>query len=110
MENLNDIYELKELILSSKEYVDYKNSLKLVEDDKEINDLIKKIISIQKLIVKKESQNQETINLNEELDNLYSNLYGNKKYSSYIEKSKRLNQLITRVQKRLNDYFDSLVS
>lgn len=43
MENLNDIYELRELILSSKEYVDYKDSLKLVEDDKEINDLIKKL-------------------------------------------------------------------
>ena len=51
---LKDVEELKELILSSNEYKNYINSLNNIESKKEIKEIINKIISMQKSIVKKE--------------------------------------------------------
>jgi len=106
---LKDVEELKELILSSDEYKNYSNSLKDIESKKEINSIIDKIVLLQKEIVKKEVLKEDTSKQEKELDTLYNNLYNYDEYTNYINNSKELNILITSVQKRFEEYFNSLV-
>jgi len=107
---LNDIDELRNMIISSNEYKNYEHSLSMVEKDEELKKLIKEIISLQKKIVNLEHKKKEVNSLNKELDDKYSSLYSNKKYIDYIDSSKVLNNLLTDVQNRFNKYFNSLVS
>ena len=107
---LNDVNELRDLILDSREYKSYKKSLEKLDKHEEIKKMINKIVSLQKKIVKDESKNIDVKNLNIELDNMYKELYDNKIYSDYIDSSKKLNILITNIQQNFNEYFNSLVS
>lgn len=107
---LNDVEELRNMIISSNEFKNYEHSLNMVEKDEELKKLIKEIISLQKSIVKLEHNKNDVSSLNKELDDKYSSLYSNKKYIDYIDSSKVLNNLLTDVQNRFNKYFNSLVS
>ena len=107
---LNDVEELRNMIISSNEFKNYEHSLNMVEKDEELKKLIKEIISLQKSIVKLEHNKKDVSSLNKELDDKYSSLYSNKKYIDYIDSSKVLNNLLTNVQNRFNKYFNSLVS
>ncbi len=107
---LNDIEELRNMIISSSKYKDYKNNLDMVTKDDELNKLINEIISLQKKIVKLEHNKENVELLNKELDKKYSILYNNEKYNKYINSSKKLNALLTKVQNKFNEYFNSLVS
>lgn len=106
---LIDVEELKELILNSDEYKNYKNSLDSIESKKEINEIINDIIILQRKTVKKEISKDNTVEEEKELDNLYNKLYGYEEYNEYINNSKELNSLITSIQKRFEEYFNSLV-
>lgn len=107
---LKDVEELKILILESPEYKNYDNSLKKVEANNRINELINNIKKIQKEIVKKMSKKEETKSLDNELNSLYEELYNFKEYEEYIDNSKELNILITKIQKNFEKYFNDLVS
>lgn len=100
---LEEVEELKELIIDTKEYKDYKKNLDLLENNKEINDLIKKITTKQKEVVRNNTNSKE-------LDDLYEELNNIELYKNYIESSKKLNILITNIQNNFQEYFDSLVS
>lgn len=107
---LNDVEELRNMIISSNEYKNYKHNLDMVEQDEKLKKMIQEIIALQKKIVKLEHYNKDVSSLNKELDSKYSSLYSNKKYIDYIDSSKVLNNLLSNVQNRFNKYFNSLVS
>lgn len=106
MENyVSDILELKELIINSKEYKNYNKSLEEIKYDSNINYLVENIKKLQKTIVRTKDKKLE-----KELE-LYNNLLlANNKYRKYLNNAKKLNMLITKVQKKFNNYFDSLVT
>lgn len=107
---LPEIEELKELIIDSEEYKEYNIYLKKVENNKEINNLIKSITTKQKELVRNTSLKNNTSNLEKELDDLYNELYSYSDYNNYIKSSKRLNILISKVQNNFQEYFNSLIS
>ena len=106
---INEVEELKELILNSDEYKEYKKYEDLLEDNKEVKDLVNKYTSLQKEIVLLEHKNQDTLDKEKELDLFYSELTSIDDYNKYIESSKKLNELITSIQKRFQEFFDSLM-
>ena len=106
---LSEVEELKELIINSEEYKEYKKYEDLLEDNKEVKDLVNKYTSLQKEIVLLEHKNQDTLDKEKELDLFYSELTSIDDYNKYIESSKKLNELITSIQKRFQEFFDSLM-
>ena len=99
-----DISSLKNEIISFKEYKEYISSKEVLDNNKEIKDIVTRITSNQKRVVKTGDESLE-----EELDKLYEELYSYSEYNDYIEKSNRLNILISDTAKELEDYFNGLV-
>ena len=102
---LKDIEDLKIDILNTNEYKEYKKYEELLDNNSEIKSLIKEITDTQKELVK-----TNNIDLEYKLEDLNSKLYSNEEYSKYIESSKKLNELISNIQKNFEDYFNSLIS
>lgn len=102
---LKDIEDLKIDILNTNEYKEYKKYEELLDNNPEIKSLIKEITDTQKELVK-----TNNIDLEYKLEDLNSKLYSNEEYSKYIESSKKLNELISNIQKNFEDYFNSLIS
>lgn len=107
---IKDVEELKDLLIESEEYKNYNDSLKKVELNKEINEVINNVKKLQKEIVNKTSKKEDTKLLNKELNNLYDKLFSISEYKEYIDNSKKLNELITSIQKNFEKYFNSLIS
>ena len=107
---LKDVEELKELVLESEEYKNYKTSLDILDSNNDVKELINKITNLQKNIVKKMSKKEEVKIQNKELDELYNELNSIEEYTKYIDNSKKLNILITNIQKEFEKYFNNLVS
>ena len=101
---IKKVEELKQEILNTKEYKDYKKYEELLDNNSEVKSLIKEITNTQKELVK-----TNDINLEYKLEDLNSKLYSIEDYSNYIESSKILNKLISNVQKNFEDYFNSLI-
>lgn len=99
----SSIKSLKDEIISSNEYKEYIKAKEVLDNNKEIKDIIKRITSTQKKIVSGKS------NLDEELDTLYEKLYSYQEYNEYIEASTKLNILISDTAKELENYFNSLM-
>ena len=107
---LNDVEELKKLVLESEEYKNYKTSLDILDSNNDVKELINKITNLQKNIVKKMSKKEDVKIQNKELDKLYDELNSIEEYTKYIDNSKKLNVLITNIQKEFEKYFNNLVS
>ena len=107
---LNDVEELKKLVLESEEYKNYKTSLDILDSNNDVKELINKITNLQKNIVKKMSKKEDVKIQNKELDELYDELNSIEEYTKYIDNSKKLNVLITNIQKEFEKYFNNLVS
>ena len=101
---LKDVEDLKLEILNTKEYKDYKKYEELLDNNSSVKSLIKEITNTQKELVK-----TNDIDLEYKLEDLNSKLYSYKEYSKYIEASKKLNELISNIQKEFEDYFNSLI-
>ena len=101
----SSIKELKDEIISSNEYKEYIKAKEVLDNNKDIEDLIKKITSTQKKLVSGKGDN----NLEGELNTLYEKLYSYEEYNEYIEVSTKLNILISDTQKELENYFNSLM-
>ena len=101
----SSIKELKDEIISSNEYKEYIKAKEVLDNNKDIKDLIKKITSTQKKLVSGKGDN----NLEGELDTLYEKLYSYEEYNEYIEASTKLNVIISDTQKELENYFNSLI-
>lgn len=106
---LKEVDELKELIIDSKEYKDYKKYNDLLENNKEVKDLVNKYTSMQKEIVLLESKKEDITFKEQELDLLYEKLISIDDYKKYIDSSKKLNELITNIQNNFQEFFDSLM-
>lgn len=101
----SSVKELKDEIINSNEYKEYILSKEVLDNNKDIKDLIRKITSTQRKIV---SGKRDTT-LEEELDSLYEKLYSYDEYNKYIETSTKLNILISNIAKELENYFNSLM-
>ena len=106
---ISDVENLKENILSSDEYKTYKECERVLDNNKEINDVIESIKSTQKIIINKEDKNENTEKEEIELNSLYQKLNTYKEYTNYIEASKKLNEIITYIQKEFEDYFNKFI-
>lgn len=107
---ITEVEELKELIINSIEYKDYKKYEKLLDSNLKVKELVNKYTSIQKEIVLLESKNKDTFDKERELDIIYSDLISIDEYNKYLDSSKRLNELITSIQNNFQEFFDNLVS
>lgn len=106
---INEVEELKDLIIDSKEYKEYKKYNDLLENNKEVKELVNKYTSKQKELVLLESKNIDILEKEKELDILYSKLVNIDDYKKYLEASKNLNELITNIQNNFQEFFDSLM-
>ena len=106
---LSEVEELRNLIINTDEYKDYKKYNDLLEKNREVKELINKYTSLQKELVSLESKNEDISDKEKELDLIYSELNSIDDYNKSIESSKKLNNLITKIQKNFQEYFDSLV-
>lgn len=107
---INEVEELKELIINSKEFKEYKKYEELLDTNSRVKELVNKYTSMQKEIVLLESKNNDTSDKEKELNLLYSELTSIDEYNKYLDSSKKLNELITNIQKNFQEFFDSLVS
>ena len=107
---LKEVESLKNMIILSDEYKNYEKSLNKVDNNLYIKKLTAEIKSIQKKIVYKENKKEDTAFLEKKLDELYKDLYNDEDYSNYINSSVKLNKLITKIQKKFENYFNSLIS
>ncbi len=107
---INEVEDLKELIINSSEYKEYKEYEKLLDSNPKIRELVNKYISMQKEIVLLENKNKYTLDKEKEIDFIYGELINIEEYNKYLESSKKLNELITNIQKNFQEFFDSLVS
>ena len=106
---LNDVEKLKTKVLNSKEYKDFKKYEEKLDKNKEINDIINKIKKVQQTIIKKEDKNEEIDKEQVELNTLYQKLDTYDDYKKYIESSKKLNEIITSIQKEFENYFNKFI-
>lgn len=104
---INDIESLKQDIIDSNEYKEYKKYNDLLENNEEIKDTISEIVVKQKELVSKLNNDKE---LEKELDNLYEKLNSYDDYKKYIEASQNLNVLLSDVQNTFEEYFNKLIS
>ena len=81
---LKDVETLKEDILNSKEYNDFKRYEKILDNNKEVNDIINKIKKVQQTIIKKEDKNENIEREQIELNTLYQKLDTYNDYKNYI--------------------------
>lgn len=107
---LKDVESLKDLIKDSKKYKDYIEINNILDNNEEINNIIKEIKNLQKIIVNKEVKKYNTNKEEKELTKLFDKLYSFREYKDYIEISKRLNKIITKIQKRFEDEFNNILN
>ena len=108
-EIINDIEDLKTKILNSDEYKDFKKYEKILDNNEEINKLITKIKKVQQTIIKKEDKSLDTEKEEIELNSLYKKLDTYLDYTNYINSSKKLNEMITYIQKEFENYFNKFI-
>lgn len=106
---LIEVEKLKDMIINSDEYKNFINSRSKLDKNKNINAIIEKIKSIQKILINKEDKNEDTEEENIKLRSLYSELNSYELYNEYIKNAKILNELITRIQKKFEEYFNQFV-
>lgn len=106
---LKEVENLKELIILSDEYKNYKKYLEIISNNKNINLLINKIKKVQKDILKNEIKNIDKSLLEKQIDEYYKELYLEKDYVEYIHASKELNDLLTILKMNFENYFNSLI-
>ena len=104
---LSDIESLKQDIIDSNEYKEYKKYNDLLENNDEIKDTISEIVVKQKELVSKLNNDKE---LEKELDDLYEKLNSYDDYKKYIDASQNLNVLLSDVQNTFEEYFNKLIS
>lgn len=105
-----EIDKLIYMIEHSTIYIEYLHLLKQVEKNKDINRLVKTIKKLQQKAVKEEyhKNNDKVKKLDKEIEIKIKALYEIPLYQEYIEKAERLNDLIIKIKKMIQDYLDHL--
>ena len=108
-EIISDVEKLKQEILNSKEYKEYKKYESILDNNKKINKIITDIKVLQQQIIKKEDKQLNIEKEEIELNTLYKKLNTYSDYKNYIDSSKKLNELITYIQKEFENYFNKFI-
>ncbi len=103
---LSDIEDLKLDIINSNEYKEYIKYDELLNNNSEIKSLITEIKNLQK---ESERLGNKDINIDNKLEDLFDKLHSYEDYNKYINASKKLNELISNIQRNFEDYFNSLI-
>lgn len=102
MEKLDEVVKV---IRNSKEYNTCLDLKKQMDDNEDVNSLVKKIKILQKKYIR---TNDKDIKL--ELDNLEKELNDIPIYHIYMENLSKVNDMINYVKDELNNYFDLLLN
>lgn len=108
-EILKEVEKLKDLILDSEEYKNFISNRDKLDKNEEINNIIDEIKELQKIIINMQDTKEDTYNEEIRLKVLYANLDNYEEYKKYIESARVLNDMITRIQKKFEDYFNTFV-
>ena len=103
---LSDVESLKKDILNTNEYKEYKKYEESLNNNSKVKLLIKEITDLQK---KSERIGNKDIDIDIKLEDLYNELENIEDYNRYIKSSRKLNELISNIQKQFEDYFNSLI-
>ena len=103
---LSDVESLKKDILNTNEYKEYKKYEESLNNNSKVKLLIKEITDLQK---KSERIGNKDIDIDIKLEDLYNELNNIEDYNRYIKSSRKLNELISNIQKQFEDYFNSLI-
>lgn len=103
---LSDIEDLKLDILNTEEYKEYKKYDEILNNNSDIKSLIKEITNLQK---ESERLGNKDINIDNKLEDLFDKLHSYEDYNKYINASKKLNELISNIQRNFENYFNSLI-
>ena len=103
---LSDIEDLKLDIINSNEYKEYKKYDESLNNNSDIKSLITEIKNLQK---ESEKLGNKDIDIENKLEDLIDKLHSYEDYNKYIESSKKLNELISNIQKNFEDYFNNLI-
>ena len=106
---LSKVEELKNMIISSDEYKEYEKNKNLLDNNKEIKKIISQIKEKQKIIINKENSKKDKEKEEFEVSNLFRKLHSFTEYNNYITSAKKLNEIITKIQKRFEEYFNNFV-
>lgn len=106
----NKIDELFQAINESKEYKAYQNIGEVLEQDKEINDLIKEIKTLQQKSVRLEEQeNEEYKEIDKEIDELVKKLNSKPIYQEYMKRMNELNDVLAMSSNQIEKFINNKV-
>lgn len=106
---LKEVEKLKKLVLESEEYKNFITNRDNLDNNKEINKIIGKIKITQKNLINKQDKEEDTLEEEIKLKSLYNELDNYDEYKKYIESARVLNNIITGIQKKFEDYFNTLI-
>lgn len=107
---INDVEDLKNAIISSDEYIKYTKLTNSLDNNKEINDIINTIKKLQQEVVALENRNENTLAKEKQLDELFNKLNNIEEYKEYLKASKKLNEIITKVQYNFSECFNEIIN
>lgn len=106
----NKINELFDTISSSKEYQAYLNIGKVIEQDEEINTLIKEIKALQQKSVRLEYENNpEYMEVDKEIKTKVDLLNSKPIYQEYLRRMSNFNDCLSASSNTLEEYINSKI-
>lgn len=98
-------------INNSNEYKEYINILNILKENKEVNNLIEDIKSLEKKATKLEyEKNKEYIEIDKQIEEKTKVLNSNKEYQEYLSKLKAFNNTLLASSSLLDEYIEEKVT
>ena len=107
----SSIEELFESINSSKEYQKYQEIVSILNNNKEVKDLIEEIKELEKEATKLEYNNDDRYKeIDKIIEDKSNKLKENKDYNEYLSKLKKFNNTLLTTSSLLQEYIDEKVT
>lgn len=98
-------------INNSNEYKEYINIVNILKENKEVNNLIEEVKSLEKKATKLEyEKNKKYIEIDKQIEEKTKILYSNKDYQEYLSKLKTFNNTLLASSSLLDEYIEEKVS
>lgn len=98
-------------INNSNEYKEYINILNILKENKEVNNLIEEIKSLEKKATKLEyEKNKKYIEIDKQIEEKTKVLNSNKEYQEYLSKLKAFNNTLLASSSLLDEYIEEKVT
>lgn len=98
-------------INNSNEYKEYINILNILKENKEVNNLIEEIKTLEKKATKLEyEKNKKYIEIDKQIEEKTKVLNSNKEYQEYLSKLKAFNNTLLASSSLLDEYIEEKVS